>query len=107
VQGKMNIKNQKKALLLASFVLCAAVLALDLLGVKVIGQNGLGFKAHCYSYGSTFIAASAIFTWIFRVSSEKDDLKNQSLRGVIVGGVWWFFSFVSLLYFHGAIGGTM
>lgn len=103
----MTSKNQKKALLLASLALCAVILTLDLVGVKVIDQNGIGFKAHCYSYGSTFIVASAVFTWIYWVSSEKSNLKHQALRGLILGSIWWVISFVALLYFHGAIGGTM
>ncbi len=103
----MIIKNKKISLLIASLVLCVVVLVIDLLGVKVVEHNGLGFKAHCYSYGSTFIVASAVFTWIYWVSSEKNNLKYQAIQGLILGSLWWIISFFALLYFHGAIGGTM
>lgn len=103
----MNIKNQKIQISFVALNLCIAILALDYVGVKVDDQNGLAFNVHCYLYGTTFIAASAIFTWMYWLSSEKTKLMQQVVRGTVLGAVWWVLSFVALLYFHGAVGGRM
>lgn len=103
----MNIKNQKIQLFLVALSLCIAILSLDYVGVKVADRNGLAFNVHCYSYGTTFIASSAIFTWLYWLSSGKTKLMQQIVRGAVLGAVWWVLSFVALLYFHGVIGGRM
>lgn len=103
----MNIRNQKIQLSFVALSLCIAILVLDYVGVKVADRNGLAFNVHCYSYGTTFIAASAVFTWLYWLSSGKIKFIQQVIRGAILGAVWWVLSFVALLYFHGAIGGRM
>ena len=103
----MSIKNQKIQISFVALSFCIAILVLDYVGVKVAERNGLAFDVHCYSYGTTFIVASAIYTWLYWLSSGKTKLVQQVFRGAVLGAIWWVLSFVVLLYFHGTIGGRM
>lgn len=91
-------------LLIVFITFVSLLLVVDWYGVHVINQNGLAFKVHCYSYGSTFWVASVIASLFFLNKSPEKKLK-VILFGFLVGAGWWFVSFELLYIFHGVIGG--
>lgn len=93
-----------KPLIFALLAITAIVLSIDWVGVRIVNQNGLAFRVHCYSYGSTFALATIISFLFLRRGSQMARAKS-SVIGALIAGVWWLVTFVLLLYFHGLIGG--
>ncbi len=93
-----------RPLLTIFLVFVSLLLMVDWFGVHVIDQNGLAFKVHCYSYGSTFWVASALASFFYLHKSQKHKAKCI-LFGLIAGAGWWFVGFEVLFIFHGVIGG--
>jgi len=93
-----------RPLLSVFFAFISLLLVVDWVGVHVVDQNGLAFKVHCYSYGSTYWVASALAS-LFYLHRSPEHKAKSIMFGLLTGAGWWLVGFVVLYIFHGVIGG--
>jgi len=85
--------------------LTGAILVVDYLGVRVLGQNGLVFNVLIYWCGiSEVVSLLACWAAVHWIPQRKANILSVA---TVLGltAVWWLATFVLLMQTHGAIGG--